>query len=65
MVTEIMGGTHIVRPSDPAENEPKAEKTTMIIMNNIPEVRLYHLEFDFFSTSLPVMLHYTTNLTLT
>ena len=39
MVTEIMGGTHIVRPSDPAENEPKAEKTTILIMNNIPEVR--------------------------
>ncbi|KAL5248136.1 hypothetical protein ACHWQZ_G017346 [Mnemiopsis leidyi] len=38
MVTEIMGGTHIVRPSDPADTESKAEKTTILIMNNIPEV---------------------------
>jgi len=37
MVTEIMGGTHIVRPSEPSESEPKSEKTTILIMNNIPE----------------------------
>ncbi|XP_063690073.1 pleckstrin homology domain-containing family A member 1-like isoform X2 [Bolinopsis microptera] len=37
MVTEIMGGTHICRPSDPSEGEQKTEKNTILIMNNIPE----------------------------
>lgn len=37
MVTEIMGGTHIVRPTDAADNDSKPEKNNMIIMNNIPE----------------------------
>lgn len=38
MVTEIMGGTHIVRPSDPTDSETKPDKTsTILIMNSLPE----------------------------
>ena len=56
MVTEIMGGTHICRPSDPSEGEQKTEKNTILIMNNIPEVS-FCVVFEIFpSTRLSVML---------